>query len=106
MSDFQYSKEVPLKTIESTISFTTLPIRVHKDDTRATKASRRFRAAWAAASTDRTQLIRSSETPLGHVISLAVPECPLDRLEVGAKLWDYGCLENGQSSLIAQYQCP
>lgn len=97
MSDFYYSKEVPRKIIEGTPSFTTLPVRIHRDDARARKASQRFRAAWAAASTDSTQqLMPAIDTPFGHLVSLAMPECSPDLLELVAKLLDFGFLENGQ----------
>ena len=98
MPDFQYSKEVDSATIEGTPSFTTLPIRVHRDDLRARKASRRFRTTWEAAGGSRSSspLMPGGEAPVGHIMSLTLPECCPDRLEVVTKMADYMCLENGQ----------
>lgn len=107
MSDFYYySKEVPRKTIEGTESFTTLPIRIHRDDARVRKASKRFRAAWAAASTDSTQVMPSIETPFGFALSMTFPECPPSMLDVGARLVDYSFLENGQFFLTFNINAP
>jgi hypothetical protein len=95
MFEFSYSKEVPLKDIQGTVSFTTLPIRINKDDWRIRKSSRRFQVAWAAANTDSMESLRSLETPFGHMISMAVPECSPQILEAVAKLCDFGFFENG-----------
>lgn len=95
MSDFEYSKEVLWAAIKGTRSFTTLLIRVHRDDSRANKATRRFRRAWSAASGG-TQSIPLMKAPIGHCASLVIPDCSPDQLELIAKLGDYWGLKDGQ----------
>lgn len=94
MSELLFSKAIDPHTFSKWPTFMILPVRIHKDDALARKATQRFQAEWRAANGANLSTF-AGENPFGHIASLTIPECIPARLAIMTKAYDYLCLENG-----------
>lgn len=97
---YQYSKEVDRATLARSRSFTTFPVRIHKNDARAQKASRQFVKEWKHVAGNKQFDVNVAQSPVGHFASLALPECLPERLAFAAKAFDYITAVDGTSPLV------
>ncbi|OBT61055.1 hypothetical protein VE03_09144 [Pseudogymnoascus sp. 23342-1-I1] len=86
---YQYSKEVDPATLARSRSFTTLPVRIHKNDHHAQKASHQFSKEWKRFAKANKFDVNFSQSPMGHFASLVLPECLPERLAFAAKAFDF-----------------
>lgn len=90
MSQHQYSNELDPAILATSRSFTTLSVRVHKNDARAQKTSKKFAKEWKRIIGDMAKFdVNLAQGPAGHFSSLAVPECPPGRLAFATRAFDY-----------------
>lgn len=96
MEGWQYSRPIDDETIKKTPSFTTLPIRINKQNDVADEATKRALRDWDHYVNDglaKTALISISE--LGNLGAFAYPEVPPERLAILTYLTDLGMLHDG-----------
>lgn len=96
MSIYHYSEEFDAAAFPS---FTSLPVRVRKDDSLSSRESAKFLAEWKRVPS-KQQPKFGSRCVIGHLLSLVIPECPPELVPVVTKLFDYAFLENGKPSLF------
>ncbi|KFX96691.1 hypothetical protein O988_05211 [Pseudogymnoascus sp. VKM F-3808] len=87
--EYQFSEEVDPATLQRFNCFTTLPVRLHKNNDIARKAHRQFAKEWKAIIKDEKLDVDFRQSPVGHIASLALPECLPERLAFAAKALDY-----------------
>ncbi|RDH38420.1 isoprenoid synthase domain-containing protein [Aspergillus welwitschiae] len=95
MEGWQYSRPIDDETIKKTPSFTTLPIRINKQNDVADEATKRALRDWDHYVNDglaKTALISISE--LGNLGAFAYPEVPPERLAILTYLTDLGMLHD------------
>ena len=89
---------VPVENVhpKPTNAFTTMPCRVHQQDNIAVAAAQRVTGELATMMNESMgSAVAISSSPIGHLISLSVPECLPRRLEVAASFSESGCLLDG-----------
>jgi ophiobolin F synthase len=80
-----------------TEAFTTLPIRIHKDNNVADAASERLLKDWDHHLQDRQSLnSRTSLSTLGNMCALGFPEVMPERLSILTYLTDLGFMHDGE----------
>jgi hypothetical protein len=99
-TQYHYSKEVDSTTLARSRSFTTFPVRIHKNDAQAQKASHQFVKEWKRIVNDKRFDVNVSQSPVGHFASLVLPECLPERLPFAAKGFDYVAAVDGTLSLV------
>ncbi|KFZ18221.1 hypothetical protein V501_01334 [Pseudogymnoascus sp. VKM F-4519 (FW-2642)] len=92
---YQYSQEVDPAEVAKSRSFTTFPVRVHKDNARTQKASNQFIKEWKRIVGDKRFDLNVAQSPVGHFASLLVPECLPERLAFVAKGCDFATAVDG-----------
>ena len=93
MISYRYSDELDAAKRPSS-SFTSLPVRLRKDDSLSQRASAEFQSEWNKSASQ--QVVFGSQGIFGHMLSLVLPECPPKMVSVITKLFDYAFLENGK----------
>lgn len=99
MIAYQYSEELDAISCANSPSFTTLPVRIRKDNSRSQKICAKFLAAWSKIGVKSTSPPLGTQCSFGHFVSLVIPECPPDKIALITKLCDYGFIENGWLSI-------
>jgi hypothetical protein len=98
---YQYSKEVDCDTIARSRSFTTFPVRIHKNDAQSQRISNQFIKEWKRIiGGDKRFDANVAQSPVGHFVSLAIPECLPERLAFAWKAFDYAVALDGMLSLV------
>jgi hypothetical protein len=94
-------------------AFTTLPVRINRQDQQARKISSQFVKAWRDAS-QQSPLSKqstidwerlSSSSPIGHLASLVHPGCRPQLLFFMAKVFDYAQIHHGMYILPDSVWC-
>lgn len=93
MISYLYSEELDAANRPSS-AFTSLPVRLRKDDSLSQRASVEFQSEWNNSASQ--QAVFGSRGILGHLVSLVLPECPPGMVPTFTKLSDYAFLENGK----------
>lgn len=93
---YQYSKEVNSAALARSRSFTTFPVRIHKNDARAQKATHQFVKEWKRI--NQRFDVNVAQSPVGHFASLVLPECLPQRLAFASKAFDYVAAIDGRLS--------
>ncbi|KAJ6099240.1 isoprenoid synthase domain-containing protein [Penicillium canescens] len=94
MIAYQYSEELDATSRANSPSFTTLPVRIRKDNSRSQKICAKFLAAWSKIGVKYSSTPVGTQCSFGHFVSLVIPECPPDKIALITKLCDYGFIEN------------
>ncbi|KFY29535.1 hypothetical protein V493_02301 [Pseudogymnoascus sp. VKM F-4281 (FW-2241)] len=89
LQQYQHSTEVDSATLARSGSFTTLPVRIHRNDVQVQKASNQFIREWKRIVGDKRFDLTVSQSPVGHAASLMFPECLPERLAFIAKACDF-----------------
>jgi hypothetical protein len=93
MISYHYSEELDAAKRPSA-SFTSLPVRLRKDDSLSQRASAEFQSEWNNSASQK--VVFGSQGIFGHLLSLILPECPPKMVPVFTKFFDYAFLENGK----------
>lgn len=99
LQQYQHSTEIDSATLARSGSFTTLPVRIHRNDVQAQKASNQFIREWKRIVGDKRFDLNVNQSPVGHVASLMFPECLPERLAFIAKACDFVTAVDGTFSL-------
>ncbi|PGH00565.1 hypothetical protein AJ79_08168 [Helicocarpus griseus UAMH5409] len=94
MLQYQYSREIVPATVAKSRSFTSFPVRIHKHDSLAQKASIAFVKEYKNVCGSRLFDSNASQSPIGHFTSLVIPECHPERLALAVKILDLGAIED------------
>lgn len=97
MISYRYSEELDATTIPSW-SFSSLPVRIRKDDSLSQQASAKFQDEWKKSAPQQESTF-GSQGIFGHLMSLVIPECPPEMVPVFTKVFDYAFVENGKAFL-------
>ncbi|KAF4276289.1 hypothetical protein CNMCM8812_002246 [Aspergillus fumigatus] len=95
MDVWDHSRPIDDETIKKTPSFTTLPIRINKENDVADAATRRALRDWDHCLHDGlAQKVQISFSDLGNLGAFAYPEVPPERLAILTYLTDLGMLHD------------
>lgn len=95
--DFRYSTEVDPVTVRAAGCFTTLPVRFHRDEIDAIRASKRMEKDWELAFGEQP-FSEGCQSPHGHLSAVSLPECIPERIGIATYIMDYMLHHDGMFS--------
>ncbi len=94
---YVYSREYDLTSAQKQGCWSTLPLRIHKDEQLAIEASYEFLRDWEEAVGKGTDLDATiSLCANGHFVALTIPECLPERLRIITRLSDFSYIYDGK----------
>ncbi|KAJ5281176.1 isoprenoid synthase domain-containing protein [Penicillium angulare] len=100
--EHRYSRALE-PTISSTLpSFTSLPIRIREENLYQGLRAR-IRSSWMLVRHSKVHSSAGAECALGHIVSLVMPECPPERIDLATEVFDYAFIQNGRIHISSIY---